>query len=676
MKYPFRACALAALVAVSILSCKTKPAVITEPPPTAAETPAETPPPEPAIPAEVPAAPSPSEGKAPSLAEKASPVAEKAPSIEQKTPPVEEKAPPAAPAPVLPREKSALQAESSGFWPSVDSRRKDIQFSLLFGNKSAVKTWELAIVGAELGKEAVRSFKGNANNAPAGLSWDGRRDSGDAASEGIYVARLSIDYGEAYPPVSLESKRFVLSISPPEPALRVNPARFEPSAKGVKAPVTLEPSAKPGLARLDSWSLELLGPDGGLFRSFSGAWPASPQTWDGTSTSGAYVESGKRYTAILDVTDEFGHTATARLSIPVAALPYASERSSIIPFNSGFSPNGDRTMDTMEFEIGFGNRAAVAGWKIEISNAERGLQRTWTGDGTALPSDLVWDGLTDSGASAPDGRYTALLSIDYGKSFVSETARSPSFVLDVSAPVLAVSTSPELFSPDGDGVGDLLYFDLAAKTNLARVVDWSIDLYAPEKGLFARLDGAWPVGKVAWNGLGSSGELVESAEEYSYIARVRDEFGNIGQAKGSFPTDILVIREGDRYRITIASIVFKGFTADYLDIPPERAKQNLLTLDRLGSKLARFPDYRIELVGHAVMLNWDDPVKGEIEQREVLIPLSNARARAIADALHDRGIEIERMRTEGVGAVSPLVPDSDTINRWKNRRVEFFLDKK
>ena len=553
----------------------------------------------------------------------------------------------------------------------------------MFGNKSAVKSWRFEISGVATGAgsgvgdlSGLRVYEGDAANQPATLSWDGRKNSGDAAAEGTYVAKLSIDYGSAFPPVNLESKRFILSISPPEPLLGSDPTRFEPSVEGVKAPVTLAIGAKPGLARIDSWSLEVLAPDGSLFRSFAGAWPAAPLAWDGKSAAGAFVEPGKRYTAILDVSDEFGHSAATRLSIPVSALPYASERSSVVPWTTGFSPNGDKTMDTMDFTLGFGNREAVVSWKLEIQGGERGPQRSWSGSGSPLPESLSWDGRDEKGEFAPEGRYTALLSIDYGKRYAAESARSPSFILDVSAPSLVVSSSPALFSPDGDGVGDTLVFNLDAKSSLARVVDWSIDLYNSEKGLFARLDGTWPAGKVGWDGRSSSGELVDSAEEYPFVARVRDEFGNIGQARGSIATDILAIKEGERYRISVTSIVFKGFTADYIDIDPSLAKQNLSTIERLAEKLSKFPGYRIELVGHAVMLNWDDPVKGEIEQREVLIPLSIARAKAIATALREKGITIDRIRTEGVGAVSPIVPDSDTINRWKNRRVEFFLDKK
>jgi outer membrane protein OmpA-like peptidoglycan-associated protein len=76
------------------------------------------------------------------------------------------------------------------------------------------------------------------------------------------------------------------------------------------------------------------------------------------------------------------------------------------------------------------------------------------------------------------------------------------------------------------------------------------------------------------------------------------------------------------------------------------------------------------------MVNWDDPVQGKAEQEKVLLPLSRSRAEAIKQALAVRGIELARLSSEGVGAADQIVPDSDFANRWKNRRVEFFLQKK
>ena len=87
------------------------------------------------------------------------------------------------------------------------------------------------------------------------------------------------------------------------------------------------------------------------------------------------------------------------------------------------------------------------------------------------------------------------------------------------------------------------------------------------------------------------------------------------------PVDILVEKTKTGYRILASRIFFKAFTADYKDVPPELAQQNAARLDQLAAKLAKFPGYKIRIVGHAVMINWDNPAAGREEQRAILIPL-------------------------------------------------------
>jgi outer membrane protein OmpA-like peptidoglycan-associated protein len=500
----------------------------------------------------------------------------------------------------------------------------------------------------------------------------------------VYVALLTADYDGILPPLSLKSRSFLLSLSPPEPTLYATPSHLEPGSEGIKKPVVFELAARAALAKIESWRLDLVGPDGRLLGSYEGSWPAvgapEPISWDGRSGSGAAVEAGKRYSAILSVRDIYGHAGSSQAGLVVAELPYDPERSSVQPWTNGFSPNGDKIMDSMDFSLSFGQRAAIRSWRLDIARAENGVVRSFQGSAPNLPASLSWDGTTSQGTIAPEGRYIATLNIDYGSTFSPAAARSPSFVLDVTPPSLRLFTSPALFAPDlpatlSGGPAATLSVRLDAASGLARITDWSLEILDPGSHVFAHFGGAWPAAAITWDGVGADGSLVESAETYRLVASVRDEFGNSSQAQGRVDTDILVIKEGNRYRVDVASILFKGYTDDYEDLPPEQVAQNRQTLDRLAAKFARFPDYKIRLVGHAVMINWDDPNLGKPEQEDILIPLSKARAAAIAKALSARGIAESRLIVEGVGALKPLVPDSDLVNRWKNRRVEFYLEK-
>jgi outer membrane protein OmpA-like peptidoglycan-associated protein len=66
---------------------------------------------------------------------------------------------------------------------------------------------------------------------------------------------------------------------------------------------------------------------------------------------------------------------------------------------------------------------------------------------------------------------------------------------------------------------------------------------------------------------------------------------------------------------------------------------------------------------------------GKIEQQDVLIPLSEARAKAVEQALTERGLQTAMFTTDGVGAADPIVSDSNYKDRWENRRVALFIEK-
>jgi hypothetical protein len=204
---------------------------------------------------------------------------------------------------------------------------------------------------------------------------------------------------------------------------------------------------------------------------------------------------------------------------------------------------------------------------------------------------------------------------------------------------------------------------------------WSRKIYDPAGNLFKSFEGRWPNNKAVWDGKGISGLMVESAEDYTVTATVRDEFGNKSDIDSIIPVDILIEKTATGYRILSSRIFFKAFTADYVDVAANLASQNVFRLDQLAEKLKKFPGYKIKVMGHAVMINWANKAKGKVEQEKILIPLSKSRAEAIKQAIVDRGFDPAMVVTQGVGAADQLVPDSDLTNRWRNRKVAFYLDK-
>jgi outer membrane protein OmpA-like peptidoglycan-associated protein len=581
---------------------------------------------------------------------------------------------PAAPGEVM------IQTDSAGFSPKADKGRNTIEFNLVFGSRDLVSGWKVTVSG-ETG--AVRSFSGDAGSLPDALTWDGADDSNNTAPEGTYTATLFVDYAGKAPAASASSKSFVLDLTEPAGTLSADPGSFTPDGRGVQGPVTISVSATSPLAKIKSWGVDVFDPDGKLFQSFTGQGAEGKMRWDGKGLAGDWVQPSKTYAALATIRDEYGLAGTARLAIPVSDMPaqpvqapqqkVQPGQSAVQPSLLGFSPRAATGQKSIGLDLTFGNPGAVRSWKLTIDHSGTGTQKTWSGDGNNLPKLETWDGETDAEGTAPEGTYTAALTVDYGPTVDPVRVTSRSFVLDVTPPSGSIALSAALFSPIESS--DTVTLSVNASSPTAKIDSWSMDIYDPGGSVFRRFSGKWPVKQAVWNGKSTGGELVLSAEDYPVTVKVRDEFGNQGEIKGKVPVDILVEKTATGFRILSSRIFFKAYTADYRNVRADLAAQNVARLDNLAAKLKKFPGYKIKLVGHAVSIYWDKPALGKVEQETVLIPLSKARADAVVTALVDRGLEAGRFTTDGVGAADQLMPDSNFSERWQNRRVALFLDK-
>jgi hypothetical protein len=152
-----------------------------------------------------------------------------------------------------------------------------------------------------------------------------------------------------------------------------------------------------------------------------------------------------------------------------------------------------------------------------------------------------------------EGTYTANFEAVFTQR-ESPTAKSSSFILDVSGPILSVSLNPLPFSPDNDGIADELYIRLGA-VDTSPIESWSFIIYDRNNIVFRSFNGkGQPPETIIWDGYSDKGELVISAEDYKYTFRSKDIYGNSREERGLIPIDILVIREGDRLKIKISSI--------------------------------------------------------------------------------------------------------------------------
>jgi OOP family OmpA-OmpF porin len=86
-------------------------------------------------------------------------------------------------------------------------------------------------------------------------------------------------------------------------------------------------------------------------------------------------------------------------------------------------------------------------------------------------------------------------------------------------------------------------------------------------------------------------------------------------------------------------------------------------LDQIADLMNRYPDYSLKISGHTDSQGND----------ATNLRLSQQRAAACLDYLASKGIDAERMSSEGFGETQPIATNNTAAGRRQNRRVEFEL---
>ena len=249
---------------------------------------------------------------------------------------------------------------------------------------------------------------------------------------------------------------------------------------------------------------------------------------------------------------------------------------------------------------------------------------------------------------------------------------------DTTGPELEVAFSTKTFSPDGDGVDDELVVTIKASDE-SPIADWHIEILEPgdyePHPIFAEWSGKGdPPPQIKWNGLSPSGELVQSATDYPFKLTAADARGNVSVFEGIISVDVLVIREANGVlRVRVPSIVFGPNAGDFAGLDAETVANNDTILRRIAQVLNKFSAYKVKVEGHANPTG--RTARERQREQETDLALSDLRARFVADYLVKLGVTRSRLTPFGIGSAHPIANIEERNNWWKNRRVEFILER-
>lgn len=494
--------------------------------------------------------------------------------------------------------------------------------------------------------------------------WDGKDGEGVYVKDGPYEISLELtDSGR----VMTESPPVVVFVDSTSPLVEMNTSDsvISPDGDGRKDSATfrfrVEEDVQTTIRVLTIDGETELGEIaiGDISEATEGAF-----NWGGEDGRGSTVPDGS-YLLMLEAVDKAGNRSRSEeLEISVLTRPVMAAVGTVF---ESFSPDGNDIKEWNPISIILGSREDIGRWTVTVKDGDGMIVALWEGE-DAPADQIVWEGVDRNGNVVPDGLYSAQLDVEYTYGPIASAGSSP-FRVDTTPPDIDVLFEPKLFSPDGDGVDDTLTITFEAKDDSSLAL-WHIKLFDRNGELFHDIGGrGFPSGPIIWDGINSVGNRVVSTETYGYTVDLVDDLGNTSQLTGTLETDVLVDKRGEYYYIQVPSITFPPESAELeTGDTSDTARKNDRILQRIVGILEKYPDYRIVVEGHAVSLSG-----AEQEETEELIPLSRERAEAVVRYLTGAGLSEDRMVAVGRGGRYPIVPHTDELNRWRNRRVDFIL---
>ncbi len=567
-----------------------------------------------------------------------------------------------------------LVANYSAFNPS--GARKTLTYTSVL-KSSAVKSYSFEIKNKS--GVSVYSQKGS-GKVPAKFVWNGNSSAGKLCDDGLYFASIEIE-SQNGSGARADASPVEIDTAAPYVDASLEYTVFSPENDSRKD--TLKVAANNSSAE-DEWTAEILDGKGKTVKVFEWNGKLTSFEWDGCMDDGNRAADGT-YSMVIRAADKAGNEFNKKFdSIVVDTRPTNAYVTATLP---GFSPDSLSGLTRQKFDVRLSLNEEIESWSFDIVDMNDKKLFSFDNKAAVVPSNFVWDGKNADG-KVLEGSFAGRLTVDYKKGNLVDTKTS-AFICSVTPPALTVSTAPEFFSPDNDGVDDDCFINLSGKaSNGAKLVRWSFVINNPEssgnKKAFwttAGTDRITPT--ITWDGLSNTSqeknglaERVQSAMDYPYVFTVTDSLGLTSAKTGIIPVDILVIRDGSALKMAVPSIIFRSNHADFKtareaagsQVTEAQAANNVRVLKRVAEILKKFPDYTVTVVGHANKTG----AKGE---EETLFRLSGLRADFVKTRLTEYGIPAARLSSEGKGATQPVAAFEDTASWWKNRRVEFILHK-
>ena len=233
------------------------------------------------------------------------------------------------------------------------------------------------------------------------------------------------------------------------------------------------------------------------------------------------------------------------------------------------------------------------------------------------------------------------------------------------SPTVSMHLPVNSFSPDGDGVNDLISFEMKAKDNVA-INSWRLEILALDGKSVRTFQGdGTPSWRLTWDGIDDYYRKFSPPGEYTAVFSVSDRAGNWGVTKPQkielklIPQlkEVKVTNQERGLVVTLTSKVLFDF--DRFELK-EIARSSL---DEVVKLLKAYPENKVKIEGHT----------DSVGTADYNLQLSQLRAASVAKYLIQEEIPTSRIEIAGYGETKPVDSNATVQGRQQNRRVEIIV---
>lgn len=550
-----------------------------------------------------------------------------------------------------------LEMEAPAFSPNADGVKDELEITPVYSLEEEIIKWSWSLAnnsGVLLQKQGSA-----ADGLPDKVVLNGLDKNGLPLFQGKYLFSMSVEYENSWRPVAEEN--IIIDINAPGVDILPERLAFSPNGDGLGDDLTIQYRAN----EVVTWEGSIIDMTGALILETDYKQTTSLVKWDGTTPDGEDVPDGE-YLVLGVFTDLAGNVTYAE-PFTVKIDRRSVKTTLIVP--EGFSPNGDGFEDNLKVKIESDLHTDVKEWKIVVIDDTGETLSSFRGKET-LPKELSWDGMImQEGNIAPalEGVYQAVLYVDYIKGDFVKT-ESDLFVLDNKPPKIDMVVKTNVFAETDRGIEGSVFISVEVEED-RELRGWILDVYDKNGNNVRTYAGSGdPSGDITWT-TADNGINLESGEKYTVSLRVTDKAGNTATLRERISLDVMLIKKDGKYFVMVPNIIFGAYKYKLDSAGPAQYDANIESLEKIVELSERFPQYGLILDAHALNIYLNG--SREDKEEEILMPLTENRAKEVKKALVDMGMAPDRIDMEAFGGQYPLVSVTDRSIRWKNRRVEF-----